>query len=283
MKRITVLALILLAMIGLFAANQTRLLARSPATATDTMLTASQLYEAGQFAQAAQAYQQLVDQGFADSALYYNLANAHFKQGDYGRAVLNYLRAERLDPRDADVQANLNLARAQTVDQFEAVEGPDLLRGLSRTSQGWLSLNELAMLALGAWILVVFLLIVLTGIKSGGIWRKGVQNTLFLSAVVLVAGVLLLGTRLYAENHRSAAVVVAPEVAVASGPGAQYVTEFELHSGAEVELLETRGSWKRLALPGEEGLEGWVPAAAVEAVVGKAHHGSLDPATTNLN
>jgi tetratricopeptide (TPR) repeat protein len=283
MKRIIVLALILLAMIGLFAANQTRLLARSPATATDKMRTASQLYEAGQYAQAAQAYQQLADQGFADSVLYYNLANAHFKQGDYGRAVLNYLRAERLDPRDSDVQANLELARAQTVDQLQVAERQSFFDVLSRASQSWLSLNGLAMVALAAWILVVFLVIVLTGIKPGGVWRKGVRNSLLLTAVVLAAGVLLLGTRLYAENQQSAAVVVAPKVAVASGPGAQYVTEFELHSGAEVDLLETRGSWKRLALPGEEGLEGWVPAAAIEAVKGKVQHGSLDPKTTHLN
>jgi hypothetical protein len=283
MKRIIVLALILLSMIGLFAANQARLLARAPAAATDTMLTASQLYEAGQYAQAAQAYQHLADQGFADSALYYNLANAHFKQGDHGRAVLNYLRAQRFDPRDPDVQANLELARAHTVDQLQVAEHQSLFHALSRASRSWLSLNGLAMVALAAWILVVFLVIVLTGIKSGSVWRKGVRYSLLVAAVVLSAGVLLLGTRLYTEYHQSAAVVVAPEVAVASGPGPQYVTEFELHSGAEVELLETRGSWKRLALPGEEGLEGWVPAAAVEAVSRKVQRGSLDPRTARVN
>lgn len=283
MKRIVVLALILLAMIGLFAANQTRLLARSPETATDSMLAASHLYEEGQYAQAAQAYQHLADQGFADSALYYNLANAHFKQGDYGHAVLNYLRAQRLDPRDPDVQANLELARAHTVDQLQVAEHQGLFHVLGQASRNWLSLNGLAMAALAAWILVVFLVILLMGIKSGGIWRKGVRNTLLPAAAVLAAGVLLLGTRLYTEHHQSAAVVVAPEVAVASGPGAQYVTEFELHSGAEVDLLETRGSWTRLAIPGEEGLEGWVPAAAVEAVSAKAQGRSLDPQTTRLN
>ena len=57
MKRILMIALIALAMIGLFTANQTSLLAKStpaglPATASETMLTANQLYEAGQFAQA---------------------------------------------------------------------------------------------------------------------------------------------------------------------------------------------------------------------------------------
>jgi hypothetical protein len=255
-------------MIGLFAANQTRLLARSPQTATDTMLTAGQLYEAGQYGQAVQAYQQLADQGFADSALFYNLANAYFKQGDYGRAVLNYLRAERLDPRDPDVQANLELARAKTIDQFEVAEREDLLSNLSGASQAWLTANELAMVALGSWILVVFLLLVMAGIKSDGIWRRGVRTTLVVAAIVLVTGVSLLAIRWSVETDASAGVVVASEVAVTSGPGSQYVTEFTLHSGTEVELLETRGSWTRLALPGEERLEGWVPVADVEAVKG---------------
>ena len=268
MKRIIVLALILVAMVGLFAANQTWLVARSPETATDTMLTASQLYEAGQYAEAAQAYQHLVDQGFADSALYYNLANANFKQGDYGRAVLNYLRAERLDPRDPDVQANLALARAQTTDQLEVAQPTGLAGALSQASQSWLGLNELAMITLASWILVVFLAILLTSVKPGGAVQRGVRAALVMTALVLFAGIIMLGMRLHLENDRTAAVVMVPEVAVASGPGAQYVIEFELHSGAEVELLETRGSWNRVALPGEEGLEGWVPAAAVEAVSG---------------
>ena len=62
-------------------------------------------------------------------------------------------------------------------------------------------------------------------------------------------------------------IVVAEEVDVTSGPGSQYVTEFTLHSGAEVDLLESSGNWARLVAPGTD-LEGWVPASAVEAVGG---------------
>jgi uncharacterized protein YgiM (DUF1202 family) len=56
-------------------------------------------------------------------------------------------------------------------------------------------------------------------------------------------------------------------VGVTSGPGAQYTAEFTLHGGTEVDLIEMRGSWVRLALPSSE-MEGWVPASAVEAVNG---------------
>jgi hypothetical protein len=56
---------------------------------------------------------------------------------------------------------------------------------------------------------------------------------------------------------------VAQEIDVTSGPGPQYVNEFDLHSGTEVTLIETRGSWTRLSLSGDE-LQGWVPTSAVE-------------------
>jgi hypothetical protein len=277
MKRVLLIAVIALTMIGLFAANQTRLLAKSAPvsssiSARETMYTANGLYEMGQFSQAAQAYQHLVDQGFADSALFFNLGNAYYKQGDHGRAILNYRRAQQLAPRDPEIEANLALARAQAVDQFETVQERGLLSQVGKSVQGWLSLNELAMLALAAWILFV-LLVILFGTTRGrqaGPARavcKGLQYALVISAVVLAVGVLALGSAIVADRNLASGVIVAETVDVTSGPGGQYVAEFTLHRGAEVSLVETRGSWVRLALPGGE-LEGWVPATAVEAVSG---------------
>jgi tetratricopeptide (TPR) repeat protein len=265
MKRMIMLTVVFLTLIGLFAVNQTLLLAKSSATASDTMLTANQLYEAGQFAQAAQGYQQLVDQGYADSALFYNLGNAYFKQGDHGRAILYYRRAEQLAPRDPDVAANLELARAQTVDQLEATDGEGFFSRLTQFVQGWLTLNELATITLGVWFLFAFLLIVFSGSKTGSAWRKGLQYGLVVTSLALAVGIFALASCLYAENNHSEGLVVASEVNVTSGPGSQYVTEFTLHNGAEVNLVETRGNWVRLALPGGE-LQGWAPASAVEAV-----------------
>jgi hypothetical protein len=268
MKRLIIIALIAVSMLGLFAANQTMLLASSPSTApTEKMLTANQLYDNGHYAQAAQAYQQLVDQGVVDGALYYNLGNAYYRQGDYGRAILNYRHAQHLLPRDPDVEANLALARAQAVDQFEAVENGGLLSGPGTAVQSWLTTNELAMAALGAWILFVFLVILFGSARTGSGWRRALQYALVIVGIVLVVGILALGSSLYLGNDRSEGVIVATEVDVTSGPGAQYVAEFTLHSGAEVQLVEVRSNWVRLALPGG-GLEGWVPANAVEALGG---------------
>jgi tetratricopeptide (TPR) repeat protein len=271
MKRIVLVTLISLAMFALLAVNGTRLLAtaETPAAgaAAEAMRSANALYESNQFGQAAQVYEQLVGQSYADRALFYNLGNAYYKLGEPGRAIVNYRRAQQLAPRDPDVKANLALARAQAVDRVELADDGGLLRQLGQAVQSRFALDELAMAALSSWVLFVFVLILAGTARAGSRWRQGLQVGLVAVAVVLVVAVVALGSYLGAGSGESAGVIVTPVVDVASGPGAQYATAFSLHDGAEVSLIETRGSWVRLALPGG-GLEGWVPAQTVEAVMG---------------
>jgi len=221
------------------------------------MAEANRLYEEGEFAAAAGRYQTLVDTGVEDGRLYYNLGNAYFKAGDLGRAILNYRRAQRLLPRDGDVATNLDLARAQTLDRIE-VDGEGAIVGLVRRALGWFTLDEAAFVALALWI-------VLVGLVIGAIfWRSRWRVLLTLAgavAVLLFVGVLLIGARLLDERGQPPVVVVAPEVAVRSGPGDDYLTEFTLHAGAELRLVERREGWARVALPGD--LQGWAKSEAI--------------------
>ncbi|MBN2004686.1 MAG: tetratricopeptide repeat protein [Anaerolineae bacterium] len=222
--------------------------------------TGNRLYEAGQFVDAAAAYQSLVDGGVADGALYYNLGNAYLKSGDLGRAVLNYRRAQQLLPRDPDVALNLRLARAQAQDRLED-ETPGGLVGLARRVlvEGT-TLNEAAVLALGLWVVGCGLVI---AAMLRPRLRPVLTYALIATAVLLVLSVFSVGARLLDERHPPA-VIVAPSVEAHSGPGPDYLTEFTLHTGAEVRIIEERAGWMRIALPGD--LQGWVPEAAVEAL-----------------
>jgi SH3-like domain-containing protein len=75
-----------------------------------------------------------------------------------------------------------------------------------------------------------------------------------------------MANRYYTDQNNPPAVIVVQQVDVTSGPGTseQYLVEFTLHSGAEVNLIESRSGWQRITLPGD--LQGWVPAEAVEQV-----------------
>ena len=64
----------------------------------------------------------------------------------------------------------------------------------------------------------------------------------------------------------STAVILDESVQVHSGPGIQYPTEFEIHAGAETELLEVRGAWARISIAAPQ-LQGWVPNTTLETVL----------------
>ena len=267
MKRTLILILTTLTIAGMVTITNVLVQAKPITNAAQTMQTANQLYESGQVAQAAQAYQQLVDQGFSDSALFYNLGNAYFKQDDLGRAILNYRRAAQLAPRDPDIKANLDLARSHAVDQLDPVKSEGYFSYLVRLTEMWLTIDEMAMGVLMLWVVFAVVLIAFAHWKRGSGLREGLKYTLIIIGFLLFAAVISLGSRVYLERTRPEAVVVIDEINVNSGPGSQYVTEFVLHSGAEVSLLEQRENWARLALPGGKA-QGWVPTDAVVRVDG---------------
>lgn len=251
MKMSKRLAIFILLLAGLAAcAPQT--------TSGAQMAEANQLYEAGQFVEAAGAYQALVAAGVQDGTLYYNLGNAYFKASDLGHAILNYRRAQVLLPRDPDVAANLQLARTQTTDRLEAEDGGALVSFVRRVLVEWTTLDEVAAITLGLWVLLCVLLVVAI------LWPRGRQVLRYgitVVAVLLVLGMLSVGIRV-SEARSSPAVVVAQSVEAHSGPGADYLAEFTLHAGAEVRVLERRDDWVRITLPGD--LQGWVPDETVE-------------------
>jgi len=233
----------------------------SPAEA---MRAGNQSYEAGQYQEAIDIYESMVAAGIQDSALFYNLGNAYFKRGDLGRAILNYRKAQFLDPRDGDIVANLTIARAQTLDRLEADDNP--LANLVELAEEWLTLTEAAVLALILWLLISLCLIVAIlsrRFRRASLWTAGVVG------LFLIVGLLSMANRYYVRQTSPPAVLVAPEVDVTSGPGGadQYLVEFNLHAGAEVQLLESRPDWRRIALPGND-FQGWVPADSVEPVIG---------------
>ncbi len=82
--------------IGLVLSNQTTRLTEAM---SQTSQRAAEAYQAEKFAEATQAYQELVTVGVKNSDIFYNLGNAYFKQGDLGRAIVNYRRAKLLAPR----------------------------------------------------------------------------------------------------------------------------------------------------------------------------------------
>ena len=255
--RVSVVIGLLLAL-GVFCAAAGGVMAQEP-SAAEVMAVANQRFERGEYAEAAQQYEALTGLGYRDAAVYYNLGNAYMEDGDLGQAILNYLRAEELSPRDPDIIAN----RSRTVDHLQA-EGDSLVASIADFGRQWGTATEFAMAALLLWAvagITTAALIIRSLLRRRAILR-GVAAAAF---VVMLAPLVLLLGMLYSNPYENTGVVTARTVEVLSGPGPQYGEEFALHSGAQVRLVDSRHGWLQVALPGGE-LEGWLPSYAVEAV-----------------
>lgn len=247
----------------LFTVAQPVVLAQDPISPVEAMLAANQAYENGEYLEAAAGYEAIIRYGISNSDLYYNLGNAYFKHGDLGRAILNYRRAYRLAPRDPDILTNLTIARAQTVDGLE-VDNEGTLANLVQMAEEWLTLREAAFLALALWLILCGLAVLaILQSRLRRWWAAG----MVIAGFFLLVGLASMINRYYTEQLYPPAVIVAEQVDVTSGPGGteQYLVEFDLHSGAEVQLLESRPGWRRISLSGN--LQGWVPEETVEPVV----------------
>ncbi|MDA0768588.1 MAG: tetratricopeptide repeat protein [Chloroflexi bacterium] len=237
-------------------------LAQSPSDVR-LMSVANQLYESGQYDQATEFYDQLIREGTHSAALYFNLGNAHYNQGEMGQAILNYRRAQRITPRDEALQSNLDLARSLARDSG-ASDGETPLALWNDITEQRLMLDELALVTLALWFAFAMALVVVVMMTRKGV-KRAAKIVAILICIPMVAAFFALGSRLYADALNPDVVVVADEVEVTTGPSPQYALQLTLRSGAEARQLDSRGSWTKLSLRGGE-LEGWVPSGSVELV-----------------
>jgi tetratricopeptide (TPR) repeat protein len=270
-KSIIVLTIVSISLLVLLVAGTSLMTAGEPANVA-AMSAGNRLIGAGNYAEAIRVYEQLLAQDVRDSALFYNLGNAYYFQGDLGRAILNYERAAQLAPRDADIKANLALARQQAGDPFLASpSGP--LGVLAGLTQRWLNINETAILALTFWFVAGATFIALRFARPGRA-RTGLRYAAVTGLFLLLLTGLSLGARVYAERTQPEGIVISPTIALSSEPGDQYATGYSLSGGTAVNILETRGSWARLASP-DESVKGWIPLDSVETVAGTLPEGVL--------
>lgn len=79
---------------------------------------ANNLYTQENYKAADSLYQMILEEEGVSAALYYNLGNAKYKQGEIAPAILNYERALKLDPNNEDILFNLEMAKLQTKDKI---------------------------------------------------------------------------------------------------------------------------------------------------------------------
>jgi len=241
-------------------------------TPQDLYRAGNQLYADGHFSDAAQKYEASAEGGLRNWVLEYNLANADYRAGQIGKAILHYERAFRMNSGQGDVIYNLNFAATKA--------GDPELPSTALSALAWrlfylLSTNMLTLVVSALFVLVCaiggwFLLpgIVVTPEKAGAQGQfDWVPAFAGMTAAAFILAGAWLGVRIYLLE-KPQGVVVAPVAEVRSGPNTTYPTNFTVPEGRRVLILKEQEpiqGWLEIGVP-QEGLKGWVPESSVEVI-----------------
>ncbi|WP_418699099.1 tetratricopeptide repeat protein [Bacteroides sp.] len=219
-------------------------------------------YMRNDYASAIQIYENLLKQGEA-AEVYYNLGNSYYKADDIAKAILNYERALLLQPGNADIRANLEVARSKTIDKVVPVPEiffvswtKSLINSLS--IDAWAKLGVVFFILLLVSLYLFFFSKQIAGKKAG-----------FIAGVVFLIFVIL--SNVFAAQQkkqlmdRNEAIVLSPSVTVRSTPSESGTSLFILHEGRKVEIKDnSMREWKEIRL--EDGKVGWVSASTIEVI-----------------
>lgn len=256
MKKIVLIIILLL-----FVGNLCSALEAKKVEPNQLFYAGNQYYEKGDYQKAIEEYGKILDEGLVSGNLYYNLANAYFKVGKFGYAILNYERARRLLPRDSDIKSNLVYARSMAGGVGIGPESRTFLFRILYMPLESFNLNAIAIsCAILYFIVALFLTALLTNTYFG--------RRLFLPFLLLLALFLyILGAfaaQYYDEVLLKHGIVVARDVDCKYEPIEKSTTFYRLHEGDEVFVLKTRNGWRQVKRA--DGKRGWVKAAAVEEI-----------------
>jgi hypothetical protein len=221
---------------------------------------ANGLYAQGKHEEAAALYQSIIDGGFRNADVYYNLGNALYMSGDISGAVLSYERALRLSGSLADAAANLEFIREQLADR-QVREGGAMSEALDRFL---LRVDVGRMAAIVSLLYFIVIACVIAGVLRGAFPPWLVRSIVVVLAALAVSGGILT-YRIHRTSAVKEAVIVVTDVPVRTGPGDDFVLEFRLHEGTKVRLRESRDNWARVSVEGTD-LEGWLPENSIEEI-----------------
>ena len=63
-------------------------------------------------------YEHLIENGYLNSQIFYNLGNSYYRLNKIGQAVWAYRNAIKFSPRDNDIVHNLKIAEARRTDRI---------------------------------------------------------------------------------------------------------------------------------------------------------------------
>lgn len=227
-----------------------------------TKAEADSAYVRGDFEHAVALYDSLLNEGVS-SELYYNLGNAYYRLDDITHAILNYERAARLSPGDADIRFNLQMARSKTIDKVVPESEMFFVTWyhslVNMTSvDGWATI-ALCMLSLSIVLVLLYLFANAIWLRKIGFFGAFVALTLF------CIGNLFAWQQKREHFNANGAIIIESAVPVKSTPAQNGTDLFILHEGTKVKIIDnSMREWKEIRVA--DGKQGWLETKQIENI-----------------
>jgi len=229
---------------------------------------ANQFYFNGEFDKAVQLYESilkshqfhffltnLIFKSESRGELFYNIGNCYFRLGQKGKALLNYERARRFIPRDADLKYNIEYVHDLTEDNLALPENIiGEIFGVNFFSQ-----TELAtVFCLGNLMLFLFLTI---RIFFRAEW---IFYVIIVFSICWIVSGISFGIMLKQTIFDDRVVILAKEVDVLAGPDKEDTLLFKVHEGTLAYQERNESGFSLIRLPDSK--RGWLVSSAIEAI-----------------
>jgi len=234
--------LVVLCSSGIFAQNQT------------LFEQGNQLYNQGKYAEAIAKYEAILATNNHSEALYFNLANAHYKLDHIAPSIFYYEKALRLAPEDQDIKNNLAFAKNMTIDAIDTVPDAGFSKMIKKITD-IMSFDDWSKVAVGSVIVFVLLILLYYFTYSTNKKRLAfITSNLFL--FVAAMSLLIAFHKFNLSKKDKPAIVFAQETVIKSEPNNRSQELFRLHEGTKVQILDTINRWDKIKLA--DGKTGWI-------------------------
>ncbi len=219
---------------------------------------ANALYEKGEYDKAIAEYEKIVEMGFESGNLYYNIGNCYFKNGRLGKAILNYEKAERLIPRDKDLESNYKYANSMVKYNMPEAGKICIVRFADKFS-GEFTINELTILMSIIYVLIVLVVIAYVIFKTH---KRNFNAAVSILILIFALCCFSFHAKLFRLNRE--AVIIKENASAKFEPFDRATTHFKIYEGMKVYVLSSKSSWYKIRRP--DGKTGWVKKESIELI-----------------
>lgn len=247
--------------ISIFCLNSLIICSTSNDSLKLDFLKANESYQSSNYYEAIDLYEQILDEGVHSEELYFNLGNCYYRIGNIPKSVLNFEKALKLAPSNAEFRKALDIVNKEVESEVFQVEDFILARA-------WVSFSQLCSPVI--WLLIqaiigLAILIILFDWQIGSNKLGSIKSMVLLFvcvALFIISFLAFAKSETIVHGQDSGILMNASELL--SAPDKRADVLIELAPGEKVEILDELDGWYKVELMNKS--VGWLETEFIEPI-----------------